>query len=195
MQLRKKQMSVHLAWDASEPEGVPVTYAGFWMRLAAGIVDFIVYFPIIILYWGLASLSWEIAVVVTIPYVCANAVYNVCFHGRWGQTVGKMALRIKVVRVNGDPIRYVHAFWRHCIDLLISALSSVAWMIALLSITRITFESAGFTERTLLVKSSQPIWEDWLDYASSIWVCSEAGDPRLYRRHSCTQVAGRGRAR
>lgn len=72
-------------------------YAGFGPRAMAGLVDYGVFLPLALLVSWLSSLSWEIALVVSIPYMCSYAAYNVWCHARWGQTVGKRVAGIRVV--------------------------------------------------------------------------------------------------
>ena len=85
----------------ADPDGTSdrddMQYAGFGPRLGAVIVDWLVLIPIRFTYWGLASISWEVAVVFSVPYIFAHAAYNVCFLARWGQTLGKRAYGINVL--------------------------------------------------------------------------------------------------
>ena len=59
-------------------------YAGFWIRLAAWLIDVVL----------LSIISWGIV----------NVVY---FIGLWawrGQTLGQMVVNVKVVRADGEPV-------------------------------------------------------------------------------------------
>jgi uncharacterized RDD family membrane protein YckC len=44
--------------------------------------------------------------------IIVNIVYYTYFHGNTGQTPGKMICKLKVVRVNGEPLGYGKAFLR-----------------------------------------------------------------------------------
>jgi uncharacterized RDD family membrane protein YckC len=109
----------------AEPYGgapsVPGAYAGRWARLFAAILDGII----------TSAISWVIA----LPIVGGGAMFDssnlghrltvngiqvivaviyIGFqHGKWGQTIGKRALGIRVVRSeDGGPIGYGRAFGR-----------------------------------------------------------------------------------
>ncbi len=105
-------------------EGKP---AGFWMRFAAFVIDWQVL--------SLLALPFGIMVAIVTPVaasgrpravVFAAAVllttgvflmaftilYSIWMHGKWGQTLGKMALGMKVVRTDGSPLGYGGAVLR-----------------------------------------------------------------------------------
>lgn len=148
-------------------------YAGFWVRLGAAIVDGLVFAPVLLLYWGLASISWEVAVAFAIPYVFARAAYNVYFLARWGQTIGKRAYGIKVLTPAGDPIGWRHASLRHSVDMVAAALGSATWLAGLFAVSQVAFESAGFMVRMGLLKEARPAWEYWIVAVDAVWMCSE----------------------
>jgi len=100
-------------------EDVPVRYAGFWLRLGAYLVDLtimvmidyaiylapgFVYFAIVGQLGSGEPATNAFAVVVLVLCVMASIAYPICFW-RWrGQTPGKMAAGIRVVRADGSPL-------------------------------------------------------------------------------------------
>src|SRR5689334_21938763 len=80
---------------SSGTNAVQLRYAGFWPRLFAHMVDTIVAIPIIALSW-LGMLSRGVALAEAVPSFVVMAAYSVVMHARWGQTVGKMAARVKI---------------------------------------------------------------------------------------------------
>ena len=86
-----------------EPPAVTVQYATFWMRFGAAIIDIIAvsllcmfgFLPGLLYYWLFTSLK--------------------------GQTLGKMAVRIKVVNAQGDRPGWGTAALREILGRLISA--------------------------------------------------------------------------
>ncbi len=108
-------------------EGFVAEYAGFWMRLGAYIIDgiilaainyaiyFVPGFAYFTITWELGSLkivSSAFAVVILVLCVTVSIAYPVCFW-RWrGQTPGKMALGIKIIRTSGSPLSWRDAALR-----------------------------------------------------------------------------------
>ena len=75
-----------------------MNYVGFWDRFYAGWVDFIILLPFWFLFLFLDGLSKDVAIIVAILSPVIYWFYNIYFHGKWGATLGKMALKIKVVK-------------------------------------------------------------------------------------------------
>ena len=94
-------------------------YAGFWMRLGAYLIDGIIltaincslYFVPGFVYFtttgelgSLKLVSSAFAVVILVLCIIISIAYPVCFW-RWrGQTPGKMAVGIKLIRTNDSPV-------------------------------------------------------------------------------------------
>lgn len=85
-------------------------YGGFWRRLGACIIDAIV---IIIPFALLTMLLPSGESGITFLSGAACAAYSIIMHGRYGATLGKMALGIKVTQLDGSPIDYRIAAWRY----------------------------------------------------------------------------------
>ena len=148
-------------------------YAGFWLRLGATLIDILVLVPFILLYYYFRSISWTTAVVVQIPYLLLWPVYNTYFLARWGQTIGKMAMRIKVVSLYGSQIGYKQAVYRHIVDFLFAIITRISLIVALFSVPAATFESLGWQECNKVLYNATPSWGFWAEHASSVWICSE----------------------
>ena len=148
-------------------------YAGFWPRLGAIVVDTVVVTPIIMLSFWTFSASRTIALSFELPIACLFALYNIYFVGRWGQTLGKMALRIKVVAVNGESAGYVRAFYRHAVDLIFSLLTSALALYALMTVTDREFELLTFDARLDLLAATTGSWTDILNWLLVAWTLSE----------------------
>ncbi|MEZ4598300.1 MAG: RDD family protein [Syntrophotaleaceae bacterium] len=99
------------------------TYAGFWLRVVASLIDGIILSAIQMvcgIFLGLTSTLVGTAGGEVEPHVLVLLLFNLMigwayftvFTGASGQTPGKMALRIKVVRTDGTDLGYGKAFLR-----------------------------------------------------------------------------------
>lgn len=97
--------------------------AGFWMRLVAALIDAFIVFVLQFLLGSLLALAGvaaagqqasagNIAILVQLFGFALSCGYYVVFTGYGGQTPGKMALRIKVIRRDGSPLSYGRAAFR-----------------------------------------------------------------------------------
>lgn len=103
-------------------------YKTFVPRFCASWIDGLILMPVYILFavildprvsslWDLAL--WQLALVLVVDRT-GPWFYSILMHGRWGQTVGKMTTRVKVVdAVTEEPISYKRAFLRDCVPILI----------------------------------------------------------------------------
>jgi len=105
-----------------------VRKGGFWIRLSALIIDNVVLYALAFILTvvgmialglgssGLEELGQEGVYRLVIPLYIFNTIltitYYTYFHGSTGQTLGKMVCKLKVVRVNGEPLGYGKAFLR-----------------------------------------------------------------------------------
>jgi uncharacterized RDD family membrane protein YckC len=148
-------------------------YAGFWPRLAAALVDGVVLAPLLMLaYWGWTT-SRTTALAIEVPLSAAFAFYNIYFIGRWGQTVGKMALKIKVVALDGADAGFRRAFYRHGVDLAFSVVSAILVITSLTAISSSEYDVASFEEKMELLTAQAPSWQSLVDWLSIAWVVSE----------------------
>lgn len=93
-------------------------YAGFWRRFAAIFIDGIILGLLISLPIYIFSRNQQLARNAT---SLAWALYSIFMWGIWGASLGKMAMRIKIVGTNGSNISYGTAFLR-CIGTIISSI-------------------------------------------------------------------------
>lgn len=102
----------------SDPKQLPK--AGFWIRVTAAILDGFVVLLLqgvlggLLLMAGMlnGSANEGLGLLVQIFTLLLNFVYYIFFTGYCGQTLGKMAVRIKVVRCDGAPLTYPRAAFR-----------------------------------------------------------------------------------
>jgi uncharacterized RDD family membrane protein YckC len=157
-------------------------YATFWQRLLALLVDVLVLLPLAIGPMFFEGVSRPLDIVVTTVLTVIGWLYVVFFHARWGQTVGKMALKIRVVRTDGSPIGWGNALRRHSVDGVLSLLSIIAQSAAILSIPGAEYVAAGWTERGELVANAAPAGLQWVNIALMVWGWGEVLTMMFNRR-------------
>jgi len=150
-------------------------YAGFWPRLGALLVDAIVIgIPLVsIFFWAAGWGSKTALASVTASMTILGAIYYIYFTGRWGQTLGKMAMEIRVTKIDGARVTMREGFLRHMVDLVLAILASLGMLVALYSISLVDFESKGLFDRIKLLQSTEPPWARWNHTAQNLWVWSE----------------------
>lgn len=149
-------------------------YAGFWSRFAAHWVDILVTSPFFVLVWWGGDHFRLFYLYYFLPSTLFGLFYNVYLVQRFGGTPGKRFMRLRIAKVNGDPIMYREALMRYIPDWLMSIGSSVALMVAVLHLTDAQyFAPPSFTERMQLIKSAAPSWNGPIQFGLNIWALSE----------------------
>lgn len=109
-----------------DTSSVEKRFRTFWRRVWAGAIDSAVFWPIFLInswiWTGLKDypvllLFWYIL------YSIAFHIYDIVFHGLFGQTLGKMAVNVKVTSITGDRLTMLQAFRRDMVPILFFALS------------------------------------------------------------------------
>jgi uncharacterized RDD family membrane protein YckC len=76
-------------------------YSTFWKRLVAAIIDSIVLWPLTLINgYAEGSANRIIFFIGSLVFLAIYTGYFIILQGRYGQTVGKMIMRIKVVDIN-----------------------------------------------------------------------------------------------
>ena len=148
-------------------------YATFWQRFAAMWIDFLVLMPLMVIQVLLGSSSKSVAFALVIPMAAAYAAYTIYCHGRFGQTVGKRVMDIRVIRTTGERIGWREAWLRSSVELCFSALGVIGSFVALATIADSDYYGVGWGQRAQNLAAHEPLWLGWTATATQIWVWSE----------------------
>jgi len=150
-----------------------MNYATFWQRFAAAWVDCFVLLPLMFIQVWLESISKVAAIVLVVPMTAAYCAYTIYCHRRFGKTVGKHAMGIRVVRTTGERIGWREAWLRSSVDVAFAALGVISSFVALAAISDAEYYGVGWTQRATNLQAHQPAWLAWTFAASQIWIWSE----------------------
>src|SRR3954471_9554480 len=150
-----------------------MVYAGFWPRFAALCLDFLFLSPVFALVvWGeqhfrLFSLYYFV------PALALGLFYNVYLVRRSGGTPGKRVMKVLIRKVDGTPVGYREALLRYLPECLMSTMSAVAIILAVLHLNDAEYSALSSKERSTLLSAAQPAWSRPLELASNLWVWGE----------------------
>jgi uncharacterized RDD family membrane protein YckC len=147
-------------------------YAGFWSRLWATFVDVVVLTPPFVLIVWLEGFSRTAAFLLVVPKTLMFPAYSIYCHGRWGQTIGKMAASIRVVSTDGDAISWPQAFLRASVDTVLAVAISATLVVGISRMPTSEWVTLSWTERGARVAQLSPRYEA-LDWANSVWFWGE----------------------
>ena len=127
-------------------------YAGFWLRFVAKLIDVIIvvmvalpFYILFVLTFGVASvvgaegMALIASQIIQMILSLGTVAYFTFFTGKYGATIGKMALGLKVVFPNGEPVTYLRAFGRFFAEYLSYIPFLVGYIIAAFDDEKCTF--------------------------------------------------------
>jgi len=98
-------------------------YRTFFPRFVASLIDGFIMVPILVLDdWFRQAQFPPLFFYIWIPIsLLISAVYRIMMHGHYGQTLGKMAMNVKVLDVTEEPIKFNQALLREIPQLIFCA--------------------------------------------------------------------------
>jgi uncharacterized RDD family membrane protein YckC len=91
-----------------KPKEFALEYAGFWIRLGAGVIDLLIlgFIDGFIAYFFPAPIIWVTnGLVISVAYLLGFWAWR-------GQTPGKMAVGVKIIRTDSSPIKWQCVLYR-----------------------------------------------------------------------------------
>ncbi len=150
-------------------------YAGFWKRFAAIVFDNY-FFKLIFFLFLLGSYNLMTGFLFIVPASLIFPLYSIFFHKKYGGTLGKLAVGIRVTNPDGTNIDWYSAVIRSLVDLFFSSIIAIGWIATLLTleVKDDVFASASMFQRMDILKETGPAWKNVVELFSSIWIASEA---------------------
>ncbi|MEO1054181.1 MAG: RDD family protein [Bacteroidota bacterium] len=101
-----------------------VEYASFWSRVGASLIDLLLFIPVIVVsvYNIISIQSFAFSVILSMVYI----VYKPVMEWKYGATLGKMAVKIKVVNSDLEPITLEQSIMRFSLYLVNQMISIVS---------------------------------------------------------------------
>lgn len=118
---------MNITVGAKETRMIKVKYRTFWKRFCAGFIDGLVLLPISLLSNWIWSHHGGIPnILLALFYLITSVMYyayNIYFLGKYGQTLGKMALKVKVLDISEQKqVTYLQALKRDIVPLAVTVL-------------------------------------------------------------------------
>jgi uncharacterized RDD family membrane protein YckC len=158
--------------ELNEAPPAEMRYAGFWSRSVAGLIDAVVWVPVIVLAVWLDGVSYAGAVISAFVGLAFLIPYNVGLVAIYGGTVGKLMRGLRVRQVNGDAATWANAWKRSSVDIVFSVSGAIFTLIALTRINPEVYFDAGWQSRSEILGEAIPAIQ-WSYWASFFWTLSE----------------------
>lgn len=148
-------------------------YAGFWRRIGAYLVDFVVFLPIIALCYFFGEKSRLFYLYWFLPGTLIGLWFHVYLVYRYGGTPGKLLLRVKIAMTDGSPVTVKASAIRYSVLLILSMFSSIALIMSTLSMSDDLYFSLGYLARSQRIVEMAPPWYRIVSIFMQIWIWGE----------------------
>jgi uncharacterized RDD family membrane protein YckC len=149
-------------------------YAGFWKRFCSIWVDVFILLPLSLLFNWIEGLDKNLAIAITIPSTAIFFLYHIYFNVRFGGTLGKLAVGIRITKPDGTKIGWAEALKRSSVDMAFAAVSIPIQIWALTQVDGGQYAAATFMERAVIVQKYYPSWFTFVcTILQQIWIWSE----------------------
>jgi uncharacterized RDD family membrane protein YckC len=158
--------------ELNEAPPAEMRYAGFWSRFVAGLIDLLVWLPIILLALWLDGVSYAGAVISALLGPAFLIPYNVGLVAIYGGTVGKLMRGLRVRQVNGAAATWGNAWKRSSVDIVFSVSGAILTLMALTRMNPGIYLEASLESGSEMLVEAIPALE-WMYWASLFWTLSE----------------------
>lgn len=131
---------------------------GFWLRVAAKLIDFLIMLPVVGLTFWLSALFRTFYLWAVLPSMLLGTFYSVYLVRRYGGTPGKLILKLRVQMRDGGPVSLGAAVVREAPMILMGAATNLGLGLAALSMDDGSYHALGFLQRSQALMAAGPGW-------------------------------------
>lgn len=150
-----------------------MAYASFWQRVGAALIDCVLVAPVVT---GVAFASRSLPVPLALGmFLCAYGLgtgYYIYCHGRFGQTIGKYVLGIRIHSADGGRAAWRAIWLRHAPELLLSTIGQIAFARMYLTLAPEAGE-LGFMAWAQWLAGHKPPLAQLSEHLGTLWFWSE----------------------
>ena len=148
-------------------------YAGFWERLGANVLDIFCYLPVTFLIEYISSTSKTSYFVMIIPHLLFIYYYNIYCVQKYGGTLGKLIVGIKIININGKKATETNAWLRFSVSVVLILFITTIKAYSVSKIPEDLYTRLNRLDRSTLINQQIPILFNVFSWASNLWAISE----------------------
>ena len=149
-------------------------YPGFWSRFKAWLIDSVIISAALLILlpvnnFAQSHFSLNVYSGVYLATAMIGPAYFVLTQKRWGWTVGKRVVGIKLCMRDGSQLKWSAAVIRYSPSIALILANSIGWTTAASMLRPEVFSAATIVERGKYISMVAPAWWDWLSYLFGAW--------------------------
>lgn len=148
-------------------------YAGFGPRFGATLIDSLIFIPVTIFFWRMIHQSVMAGILMTVSFTFLGSFYPVFFNARFGATLGKMVLNIKVVKPDGSAIGWGEACKRQSVLFVFSMIGMCEQLWVFTQLNPAKYAALSWREQGPWMRDFRPDWFFIVTILQTLWMLSE----------------------
>lgn len=148
-------------------------YASWWRRICAHLIDGVIVLLPGIVQIHIGETSPRLLPIVVVPFSIIWIGYFIYCHKRWGKTVGKLALGIRVVGLDGSHLSWRQAVLRNIGEIAFTIPYLWVFINAYSTVPLAEYMSTPTANRFNMIKTLWPSWYPTVSTLNQCWMWSE----------------------
>ena len=148
-------------------------YASWWRRICANLIDGVIVLAPGMVQIHIGKTSPRLLPFVIVPFSIIWIGYFIYCHKRWGRTLGKLALGVRVVGLDGSRLSWRQAVLRNIGEIAFSLPYWWVFINAYSTVPLVEYTSTPIADRFKLIQTLFPSWYPTVSTLNQCWVWSE----------------------
>ncbi|HUO58292.1 MAG TPA: RDD family protein [bacterium] len=148
-------------------------YAGFFLRILCQAIDGSIVYAFSRLVGWLEFRSFHFFFLTNLVSFVFFRFYFMYFTGKWGQTPGKMAVKIKVIRKDGYEIRWSNAILRNIFETVLVILINIGFTMAMSHTSAHDFDLMTLADKENFLEKNMPSFVQYCFELRMVYAISE----------------------
>ena len=148
-------------------------YAGFWPRLGSLLLDALILIPVSMALGYIGGLDKSLYTITIFIQIIIALLFHVWMVWKYGGSPGKLAVGIKIIRIDGQDVGRHEAQLRYLVDFALVILSTITSYSALMALSNEDFVNMSLLEQGQYVSSYNPTLFSIQVWVTNIWVWGE----------------------
>ncbi|HEY0062699.1 MAG TPA: RDD family protein [Telluria sp.] len=145
-------------------------YSGFWQRVGAYLIDFLVAIPMVALDFLVGGSTNLYPSYILVPGICFGLFLHVFMVYRFGGSPGKLVLGLRVAMLDGSRVTLQATLLRYVVLFLIALATGITVAMAALKVPNDVYITLSYLQRAQEIVANAPGWYKAVTVFSQIWI-------------------------
>ena len=151
-----------------------IIYGGFWLRTAAILLDTLISAPFLIIMHYINSLDKNFYFITFLPFWALSTFYFLYLPIKYGGTPGKLLLKLKIVKTDGQPIGLKEGILRMLVTFGLGLFGAAIVFFSIPKADSEVFKQLSWFKQSAYLDIFSNGWHSIYNTVNSIWLIASA---------------------